>query len=47
MNGLPEEKLDQLRELCREHHGIELTKQEAVALGAYLIQLLRVVYELD
>jgi hypothetical protein len=47
MNGLRPEKIEQLRELCRNHHGVELTHEEAVALGAYLIRLLRVVYELE
>jgi hypothetical protein len=45
MSGrLPDEKIEDLRELCRKHGGIELTPEEAAEFGAYLIRLIRAVY---
>ena len=41
---LPNEKIEHLRELCRKHGGIELTREEAAEFGAYLIRLVRAVY---
>jgi hypothetical protein len=40
---LPSEKIEELRELCRQHRGIELTLEEATELGAYLVRLIRAV----
>jgi len=43
-DGLPDEKIEHLRELCRKHGGIELTREEAAEFGAYLIRLIRGVH---
>jgi hypothetical protein len=41
---LPQEKIEELRQLCREHYGIELTLDEVAELGTYLVQLIRAVH---
>ena len=41
---LPDEKIERLRELCRKHGRIELTREEAAEFGVYLVRLIRAVH---
>jgi hypothetical protein len=41
---LPQEKIEELRQLCREHYGIELALDEAAELATYLVRLIGVVH---